>query len=48
MWDLDKLEVKKRKRPDLLLKRSTGGVAALPRTAHTATLRSFFPKVKKS
>jgi len=27
---------------------STGGVAALPRTAHTETLRIFCPDVKES
>jgi hypothetical protein len=30
------------------IKRSTGGVAALPRTAHFAKVRKFLPNVKES
>jgi hypothetical protein len=30
------------------IKRSTGGVAALPRTAHMCKVRRFLPDVKKS
>jgi hypothetical protein len=38
----------KKQTPGPLPKRSTGGVAALPRTAHPAKVRRKLRKVKKS